>query len=201
MNKDQNATLALDYILAILHEELERGASADRVREIADENSDFHSEILAFAAEWFASDGSDLTDEMLTVTRTVSGHAAVLERFWEVAKGDAVNPFASIPHESLKTIANDCRIDMPILRQLVRGFVDESTIPGKLISSLADATNMRPAQVWNYLSSPALAAAGSGDFFAPRGKSSPAKVSFADVVRGSSLSSEDKQFWLAHLGA
>ncbi len=55
----------LDDILAGVHLELEDGATADRINQIANENPQLRAEILAFAAEWFASDGSDLSDDIL----------------------------------------------------------------------------------------------------------------------------------------
>jgi hypothetical protein len=201
MRKYQNAALALDDILANLHEELEEGASADRVREIASEHPQFRTEILAFSAEWFRSDGSDLPDDTLAVTSTVSGHAALLDRFWEMAGRDAENPFAGKLLGDLEAIADRCRIDTAILRQLVRGFIDEATIPGKLVAWLAAALGAAPAQVWTFLSSPTLAAAEGRDYFAPDGKRVPGKVSFADAIRSSGLGASDKTFWLRHLEA
>jgi len=74
----------LDDILAGVHLELEDGATADRINQIANENPQLRAEILAFAAEWFASDGSDLSDDILTVQQTVSEHTILLERFWQL---------------------------------------------------------------------------------------------------------------------
>ncbi len=62
----------LDEILAAVHEELEGGASADRVMQIATSCPHLREEILAFAAEWFASDGSDLPDDALGAEWPVS---------------------------------------------------------------------------------------------------------------------------------
>ena len=53
----------LDDILAKVHEELEAGASADRIDQIVKAHPLYRDEILAFAAEWFASDGSGLSDD------------------------------------------------------------------------------------------------------------------------------------------
>lgn len=198
MEKDQYVAEALDDILETLHEALEEGANADRVREIAEEHSAFRAEILAFAAEWFASDGSDLPDDTLVVEHTVSDHAALLDRFWQMAAADAANPFQQVSPDDLLQMADRCRVDMVVLRQLVRGFVDAATIPAKLISWLAAETHSSVADVWSHFGSPAVATA---DFFAPSGKSSSAKLSFGEVIRNSNLSPENKQFWLAHLDA
>lgn len=188
----------LDDILDGVHEELESGASADRIRELADEHPAARSEILDFAAAWFTSQGSDLSDDDLVVDQTVSDHVALLERFWRAMPSDAADPFQSLPTEDLEMLARRCRIDMGILRQLVRRLIDEATIPGKLVAWLADATVAPMSDVWFYLSSsPAHAA----DYYAPKGKRTGAKVSFAEAVRGSALDPDDRQFWLSHLDA
>lgn len=196
----ENETEALDEVLVLLHEELEDGASAERVREISRQHPGFQKEILAFAAEWLANEGSDLSDDTPLVGYTVSGHAELLDRFRALAQADATSPLPATPGE-LKAVADRCRIDTAILRKIVKGFVEVPTIPGKLITYLADAVDAEPAQVWSYLNSPALATAGAGDYFAPNGRAKGGKSSFAEVVRKSDLDDEDKQFWLSHLAA
>lgn len=198
MSNNPMSTDELDEILTTVHEELEDGASADRVKQIADSNPQFHKEIFAFAAEWFASDGSDLSDDTLGIDRTVAGHTVLLERFWQLARPEAVDPFEGMPTEELQSVADKCRLDMAILRQLVRGHIDEATIPGKLVVWLANATGTRTAEVWSRLSAPATA---SADYFAPSGKRTGKKATFAEAIRNSDLSPADKQFWLAHLDA
>ena len=199
MSSNPKALDELDNILDGVHEELEGGASADRIRQLADQHPEARSEIIAFAAEWFASDGSDLSDEDLVVDQTVSDHVTLLERFWQAVPSDAVDPFQSLPTDELEMLAGRCRIDMGILRQLVRGLIDEATIPGKLVAWLADATGASMSDIWSHLSaSPARAAA---DYFAPSGKRVGAKVSFAEAVRSSTLGPDGLQFWLSHLDA
>ncbi|MDX8494184.1 hypothetical protein RFN29_21695 [Mesorhizobium sp. VK22B] len=189
----------LDDILAGVHLELEDGATADRINQIANENPQLRTEILAFAAEWFASDGSDLSDDILTVEQTVSEHAILLERFWQLTMPTAADPFEKLSTDDLQALAERCRVDLVILRQLVRGRIDEATIPGKLIAWLADATGARMADVWSHLESGQINAA--ADYFAPSGRRTGTKVSFAEAIRSSDLSSDDKQFWLSHLEA
>lgn len=189
----------LDDILASVHLELEDGATADRINQIANENPQLRAEILAFAAEWFASDGSDLSDDILTVEQTVSEHTILLERFWQLTMPAAIDPFEKLSTDDLQALAERCRVDLIILRQLVRGRIDETTIPGKLISWLADATGARMADVWSHLASDQINAA--ADYFAPSGRRTGAKISFAEAIRSSDLSPDDKQFWLAHLEA
>lgn len=196
----ENETEALDEVLVSLHEELEDGASADRVAELVKRHPEFRKEILAFAAEWLANEGSDLADDMPVVGQTVSGHAALLERFWAMVQTEPESPLPNTPGE-WEVVADKCRIDTAILRKIVKGFVEVTTIPGKLITYLAEALDAQPAQVWSYLNSPALSTAGAGDFFAPSGRAKGGKSSFADVIRKSDLGDEDKQFWLYHLAA
>ena len=187
----------LDDILARVHEELEGGAIADRIKEIADEHPQARADILAFAAEWFASDGSDLDDDVLSVDRTISEHTVVLERFWDLHRPAAADPFEVLDGDALKSVADRCHIDMVVLRQLVSGLIDEATIPGKLIALLASATNTTMAAVLSHLSSPQMMP--STDFYAPDGRRSGPRRSFAEAVRASDMSDDDKQFWLAHL--
>jgi len=198
MSENSLSTPELDDILADVHEELEAGASADRIDQIVKAHPRVRDEILAFAAEWFASDGSDLPDDEREVGRTVAGHNELLERFWQCVAPASENPFEALPTEGLQALADRCRIDMMILRQLVRGLIDEATIPGKLVAWIAEATGARVADVWSYLSSPMAAAA---DYFAPGGRRTGNKVSFAEAVRASNLSADDQVFWLTHLDA
>lgn len=51
-------------IIAQVHEELEGGASADRIKQIANENPQFSAEILGFTAEWFVDVGGKLADDL-----------------------------------------------------------------------------------------------------------------------------------------
>ncbi|BAV50367.1 MAG: hypothetical protein E5X74_31400 [Mesorhizobium sp.] len=199
MNSNPIPMDQLDDILAGVHLELEDGATADRINQIANENPQLRAEILAFAAEWFASDGSDLSDDILTVQQTVSEHTILLERFWQLTMPAAIDPFEKLSTDDLQALAERCRVDLIILRQLVRGRIDETTIPGKLIAWLADATGASMADVWSHLASGQINAA--ADYFAPSGRRTGAKISFAEAIRSSDLSPDDKQFWLAHLEA
>jgi hypothetical protein len=188
---------ALDDVLALVHEKLEDGASGDDVRQLADRHLAHRQAILAFVAEWVASEGGDLTDDMPASGQTVSGHAELLERFWAAPRDDA-SPFGR-PPEELKEIASRARIDTAILRKLLKGLVDTTTIPGKLVVLLAEAAGTAEAQVWTHLTSPALASASGTDYFAPSGRKAPGRSTFAEVVRQSSLSAADKDFWLTGL--
>lgn len=200
MMQEQNQAMALDDVLEHLHEELEDRASSDRVREFVARHPEFREEILAFAAEWLASEGSDLDDGVLAVSQTVSKHAELLERFWAAVSADDANPLPGTP-AALRDVAQRCRVDTAVLRKVAKGFVEATTIPGKFVSLLAEATDAPTLGVWAFLTSPAIAAAGAGDYFAPAGRRSGGKSSFADVIRKSDLDDEDKAFWLSHLDA
>ena len=190
---------ALDEILASLHEELEDGASGARVREIADAHPEARADILAFAAEWCASAGSDLTDEDHVGNRTAREHHRALERVREAGAAEDAKLFARLSADRLDEVAQRCRIDRDVLRQLVRGRIDEMSVPGKLVGWLGAELDVPPQTVWSVLSSarqPAYA-----DFFAPDGRKPGGKTTFADVVRRSSIDPTDKQFWLDLLDA
>ncbi|WP_158743045.1 hypothetical protein [Acidisphaera sp. L21] len=189
--------LVLDEILASVHEELETGASGARVRQIADANPGVRDDILAFAAEWSASLGSDLADDELEVTRTAREHHLILERFWAAAASQDAKPFDGLPVGRLGDIAARCRIDTDILRQIVRGKVDEMSIPAKLVGWLSAELDIPQQAVWASLASAEKAA--YADFFAPGGLKQARKMRFADVVRESALDDVDKRFWLEPL--
>jgi hypothetical protein len=71
------------------------------------------------------------------------------------------------------------------------------TIPAKLIDLLAEATSAQVKDVWSFLAAvPTVAAA---DYFAPSGRRSGRRVSFAEAIRNSDLTPANKRFWLAHL--
>ena len=79
----------VDEVLAAVHEELESGADASRIGAIADGNPGARDQILAFAAEWSASAGSDLQDELLDPGHTARQHAALLERYHRSTSAEA----------------------------------------------------------------------------------------------------------------
>lgn len=197
MNNTPLPPLELDEILAGVHEELEDGASGARIREIADEHPNARDDILAFAAEWLASEGSDLSDDVREVNRTPREHHLLLERFWKLAAAEDAEPFQGLSLDRLEDIARKCRIDTDILRQIVRGKVDELTIPAKLVGWFAAELEIStPAILGSLTSVETLAYA---DFFAPGGRKSRGKMNFADVIRDSDLDEPDKRFWLNSL--
>lgn len=90
MSNTPPTTFDLDEILADLHDELEGGASGARIREIADAQPDARDDILAFAAEWFAFDGSDLSDNNLEVQQAAKlKHSPFPEHAAEQRRKDA----------------------------------------------------------------------------------------------------------------
>lgn len=188
----------LDDILALVHEELEGGASGDRVKAIAKANPQARDEILAFAEAWFASGGSDLSDDTLGIGPTVSNHDALLDRFWKLSDAGSEDPFKKADIDDLERIAAHCRIDTSTLRLIVRRFVDEMTIPAKLIALLAEATGAHVKDVWSFLT--AVPTVATADYFAPAGRREGSRISFVEAIRNSDLTPADKQFWLAHLG-
>ena len=177
-----------------MHEELEAGASGTRVREIADAHPDARDDILGFAAEWFASERSDLSDDDREVIRTAREHHLVLERFWAAAVSHDEKPFDGLAIGRLGDMADRCRIDTDILRQIVRGKVDEMSIPAMLVGWFGRELEIPQQAVWASLASVDTAA--YADFFAPGGRKVVGKVRFVDAIRDSELEETDKRFWL-----
>lgn len=199
MTKQPQSAETLDDVLATLHDMLEDGASRDDVLRFAALHSAYREDILAFVAEWFASEGSDLGDDDSAGERTARDHYSILERFWAPTPQQASNPFDAIDSDDIGRIAANCRIDMGILRKLCRCLIDAGTIPGQLIVWLADELKTSPASLRAFLDG-APAAAGV-DFFAPQGRSTPGKVSFETAVLSSTLDLSQKRFWFPDLAA
>lgn len=197
MNNNLLSTDELDVILAHVHDELEAGASADRIKTIANENPQARDEVFAFVAAWFTTDGSDLSDDTLEVTQTVANQKQLLDRFWELIDTNANEPFVNMSADQLQAIAEQCRINLTLLRQIVRRLIDETTIPGLLIGLLAQATSVQIQYVWAFLT--AIPITTSADYFAPHGRKLRGKISFAEAVQVSDLQEADRQFWLRHL--
>jgi hypothetical protein len=85
----------------------------------------------------------------------------------------------------LERIAAACRIDTSILRLIVRRFVDEMTIPAKLVALLAEATGAQIKDVWSFLT--AVPTVATADYFAPAGRRSGSRISFAEAIRNPSV--------------
>ena len=197
-NQPQNDEM-LDDVLSTLHDMLEEGASRDDVLRFASLNAAFHNEILAFVAEWLASEGSDLGDEDSAGGRTARNHHSILEQFWASEQQGVPDPFEAIDADNIDRIAAICRIDVGIVRKLSRRLIDVGTIPGQLIVWLAEELDASPASLNAFLdSAPATAGA---EYFAPKGRSAPGKVSFEAAVQSSTLDLKQKRFWFPDLAA
>lgn len=199
MTKDTQDMTTLDSLLALLHEMLEDGASRDDVLRLAALHPDARMEILAFTAEWFAAEESDLDDEKPTGNRTATGHHSILERFWADGAVSELDPFDAMQADRIQQIASNCRIDTGILRKLSRRLVDPDTIPGQLVAWLSVELSTSPSALYAYLGGAPVAA--GVDFFAPSGRAAAGKVSFATAVMNSTLKLVQKRFWLPDLAA
>lgn len=182
-----------DDVLVAVHEVLLTGDLAE-LRQLADEHPEHKAEILAFVAAWLVADddASDDDDEGPTQSRE-----EVLERFWFNYAAPANDPFCSLDAHKLREVASRCRIDTGILRKLTLRMIDEGSIPGKLVSWLAEAVGSEPQQLYGYLCG--TQAEVRADFFAPSGPRKTGKVEFAEAVRTSTLSPELKRYWLPNI--
>ena len=199
MSKIRISQEAIDDIIEQVHEELEEGASAARIRQIADEHPQARAEILSFAAEWFASDGDGVSDDEQVVGDTPREHADLLDRYWNAVGPVDDNLVDGLDPDRLRDVAGRCRIDLDILRKLARGRIEPNSVPGILVGWLGHELSLPNAQVWT-----SLVSADSrmhADYFAPGGKRIGAKVTFAEAVRSSQLGDDDRRFWLDRLEA
>ena len=202
MSNNQLTPEAIDELLAAVHEELEAGADAGRILAIADANPGARDEVLAFAAEWSLSGGSDLPDEVLDPGHTAREHATLLDRynlatFAEASPTDA-SALDGAGFEKLQDVARQCRISLDLLRKLARGRVDELTIPGILIGWIGAELGVEPGAVLSAIAS--THASVHLDYFAPSGRKASDRISFLEAVRGSNLDQADRDFWLDKLG-
>jgi hypothetical protein len=199
MTKENVTVEMLDELIADLQKQLENGATAEDVRSFVECHPDYRKQLLGFAAQWLASDGSDLSDDSQDVSHTVAGHAELLEAFWDRFSIPDADPFSGLDSIALADIANRCRIDTTILRKLHHRLIDETTLPARLVLWIGDATDTMPGSIWSYLAHEPLAM--HADFFAPDGKKIGGKMSFPAAVEESRLGDADKQFWLASTGS
>ena len=199
MTKENVNIEMLDELIADFQEQLENGATAEDVRSFVESHPGYRKHLLGFAAQWLASDGSDLPDDSQDVSHTVAGHAELLEAFWDRFLIPVTDPFSGLDSIALADIANRCRIDTTILRKLHHRLIDETTVPARLVLWIGDATDTVPGSIWSYLAHEPLAML--ADFFAPDGKKIGGKMSFPAAVAESLLDDADKQFWLASTGS
>ena len=199
MTNNAEGAETLDDILTTLHDMLEDGATRDDVLRFATLNAAFREEILAFVAEWFASEGSDLGDEDPAGEQTARNHHSILERFWANAPLAGQDPFDMVDADNIDRIATNCRVDTGIITKLCKCLIDAGTIPGQLIIWLAD--ELRTTQVSLHAFLDGVPATGRADYFAPNGRSARGKVSFETAIKSSTLDLAGKRFWFPDLAA
>ncbi|GLS33066.1 hypothetical protein GCM10007937_47770 [Mesorhizobium albiziae] len=187
----------LDALLAELHEMLPDSSTQD-VAAFADAHPGYRRQILAFAAAWLVMpsgvEGEGVSDEQPS-----SGVVAALDRFWAKGATPVSDPFAALDYAALERIAAECRIDASILRKLERRLIDAMTIPGKLLAWLAHSLGSDIASLFGFLCGAPVSS--GADYYAPSGPKATGKINFADAVRSSTLTGEQKDFWLREAGS
>ncbi|WP_374524179.1 hypothetical protein [Sphingopyxis sp.] len=190
-----------DAVLADLHDMLAEAGRGDVVA-FAAAHPQYRSEILAFATEWIAlapSTEDDAEDRAPPDIPSASVRAA-LERFWAKPLPPAADPFADLDFPAIERIVAECRIDIGILRKLEKRLIDALTVPGKLLAWLAWSLGSDIATLFSYLGGAPVSA--GADYFAPGGpKTAAGKISFAEAVRTSQMSDDEKDFWLRSAGS
>lgn len=194
---DANATRAKTF--EGLHAILETGDIAD-VRAFAAAHGGMKADILDYISEFMALPAAhDEADSDTTTTAALSSSAReALARFWAAQPTTPEDIFAGRNASDLQRIAAGCMIDMSILRKLARRLVEGGTVPGRLMTLLAEAIGRDAAAVYTHLMNETPVQ--SADRFAPSGLVHGGKVSFAEAVRTSSLDEERKRFWLDKAG-
>ena len=171
---------------------------------------EFRRELVDFAAAWAEqlalppAPGLSAEQEKNVADRAMSHMLnVVFERDQQAHDTrEAGPPIASLTGEAKaagytpQEFAMECDLDLALLSKLTNRQIQPLSIPPRVISRLAAALRRPVAAIQAFLQGPPQIAAGMA--FHSRSKpESGEQQSFADAVRASSLSAEEKARWLA----
>ena len=198
----------LDDALNTFVEENER-PTAENVQELVNSYPKFREDLVEFAAVWAEqlvlprAVQMDIEAEKLLVKRAMShalnvAHSRNMETQEKAASDDLVDSLTEDAQRAgMKPLqlAKACGLDLGLLSKLNNRQIQPWTIPAELIRILSDNLHKTTAALKTYFAGPLLVATGKAFF--SRGKpTNTGQQSFADAVRASSLSEEEKARWL-----
>ena len=185
--------------------------TAENLQEWVDRYPQYRRELVEFAAAWAkqlvlpAAPEMGSEAEKALIERSMSYVLNVAydrdqdeEVQRHVESDDVVHSLtrqAQYAGMSAQELANACRLDLALISKLNRRLIKPKTIPAMLISLLGRLLRKPVASIAEYFAQPPQASPGVA--FLARGKpTSSTQQSFADAVRASSLSKEEKTRWL-----
>ncbi len=190
----------------VLQQLIASGAAptAEHVREWIKRYPQFSREIIAVATTWIEVDNAppgdpiEASDIDRVVNRTMSRIQSLLFEEEVAAKTAEIRDFVAVikaAGHDLDSFERAIDVDRSILTCLIERLIQPTTIPGRLITRMAEILRLSIDAVQNYLAGPPKSQA------AHRAKQKPViqQVSFAEAVRGSTLPEQDKMRWLAEI--
>lgn len=173
---------------------------ARQVRTWVEKFPEYKKEITDFTTAWIemqvACDGDDVETEEIDsiVNRTMSCIQIMLHE--HESHSDPIKSMLTQIHTAnydLDSFEKAIGVDRSILSCLMERLIEPATIPGQLVSRIADALRRPAGLIRAYLQQPSAPVA----VFKARTRPRTCRATFADVVRGSSLTDAEKARWLA----
>ena len=184
--------------------------TAGNLQEWVERYPQFRKDLIDFAAAWAeqlvlpAAEEIGAETEKLLVDRAMSHvHNVAYSRDVEMLRDTTTDdPVRSLTGDAERAgtkpaeLARACRLDLGLLSKLNSRQIQPWTIPAELIRMLAEQMNKSvPAVMIFFAGSPRAAV---GKAYLSRGKpTGTVQQSFAEAVRQSSLSEEEKARWLS----
>ncbi len=173
---------------------------------------EFEREIINFSATWIEQEilpGSpefSSEEAQLLVDRAISRAQNILFEQEQAAASNTteVSSVKSLISEAQKCgigvekLVQDCNLDKPLLSKLDKRMIIPSTIPIKLVRQFAILLHRTIEVIENYFNKPATMQSNRA-FLAREKPQMSSQQDFAEAVRQSSLSEEQKSGWLSEI--
>ena len=185
------------------------GPTAENLQKWVRRYPQFREDLVDFAAVWaeqlFLPPATEMgaEAEKVLVDRAMSHVLNMAYRRGVETQEQAVSddPVGSLTQDAQRAgmkplqLARVCGLDLGLLSKLNNRQIQSWTIPAELIRILAEHLYKATAAIKTYFAGPPIATTGKA--FLSRGKpTSTGQQDFADAVRASSLSDEEKTRWL-----
>ena len=183
--------------------------TAGNVQKWVERYPQFREDLIEFAAVWAeqlvlpAAEEIGAEAEKVLVDRAMSHvlNVAYSRDVETLERTTSDDPVHSLTQDAQRAgtrpvqLAKACGLDLNLLSKLNSRQIQPWTIPAELIGKLAEQLNKTVAALKIFFAGPPRAATGKA--YLSRGKpTGKAQQSFADAVRQSSLSDEEKARWL-----
>lgn len=198
----------LDDVLNAYVEEND-GPTAENLQEWVNRYPQFREDLVEFAAVWAeqlvlppapemgAEAEKRLVDRAMSHVLNVA-YSRDVETQEQAVSDDPVDSLTQdAQREGMKPLqlARACGLDLGMLSKLNNRQIQPWTIPAELIRTLAEHLHKSATAIKTYFAKPPLSTTGKA--FLSRGKpTNTSQQAFADAVRASSLSDDEKARWL-----